>query len=159
MEEPKSKTQKKRDADALQQLGVKLIDLSVEKLAALPLTEALKKAILEAKKLRSHGAVRRQAQLIGKLMRAADSEPIIAAYEQLMAEHNAQTVAFQEVEHWRLKLITGGKDALTEFIASYQPDDIQHLRQLLNKAVIEYNNQQNKGAQKALFRYLRSYLT
>ncbi|MFW2572589.1 DUF615 domain-containing protein, partial [Legionella sp. 29fVS95] len=42
-----------------------------------------------------------QAQLIGKLMRAADSEAILAAYETIIAEDSAQTAAFHELEQWR----------------------------------------------------------
>ncbi|KTD21780.1 ribosome biogenesis factor YjgA [Legionella londiniensis] len=158
MDEPKSKTQKKREADALQKIGVKFVALSVDKLDKLPLSEPLRKAILDAKALRGHGAIRRQAQLIGKLMRAADSDAILAAYDELMAESKAQTAAFHEAELWREKLIHGGKEALTEFIAQYQPEDIQQLRLLIKKAVSEQNLVQQKGAQKALFRYLRTYL-
>ena len=64
MDEPKSKSQKKREADALQKIGVKLIALSLEKLDLLPLPDNLRQAIIEAKLLKSHGAIRRQAQLI-----------------------------------------------------------------------------------------------
>ena len=66
MEEPISKSQKKRDADALQKIGVELVALSLEKLDTLPLPDNLRRAIIEAKSLKSHGAIRRQAQLIGK---------------------------------------------------------------------------------------------
>ena len=67
----------------MQEMGVKLTRLSVEKLKTLPLTEPLLAAILEAKRLKSHGAIRRQAQLIGKLMRSADYEAICQAYQVL----------------------------------------------------------------------------
>ena len=158
MYEPKSKSQKKRDANALQKVGVELIALSLEKLEALPLSDNLKQAILDAKKLKSHGAIRRQAQLIGKLMRAADSDAILAAYDQLRAEGNAKTVEFHEVEVWRERLLDEGKDALSEFIASYPDVDVPKLRQLIKKTVDERNKDQNTGAYKLLFRYLRSCL-
>ena len=45
MDEPKSKSQQKRDADALQKIGVELIELSLEKLTTLPLPDNLKKAM------------------------------------------------------------------------------------------------------------------
>ncbi|ARG96215.1 ribosome biogenesis factor YjgA [Legionella micdadei] len=159
MEELKSKSQKKRDADALQKVGVKLIELSLAKLDTLPLSPNLRQAIIEAKSIKSHGAIRRQAQLIGKLMRAADSEAILEAYEAILAEDRAQTVVFHEVEQWRDKLINGGKEALTEFIAEYQPNDIQQLRQLIKKAVDEQSSGKHTGAAKALFRYVRACLS
>lgn len=158
MDEPKSKSQKKREADALQKVGVQLIALSLEKLDRLPLPDNLRQAIVDAKQLKSHGAIRRQAQLIGKLMRIEGSEEILASYEKLLAEASATTADFHQIETWRMRLINDGKDALTEFIATYQPADVQHLRQLIKKVINEQNKEQHTGASKALFRYLRSCL-
>ncbi|KTC92229.1 ribosome biogenesis factor YjgA [Legionella cincinnatiensis] len=156
MDEPVSKSQKKREADFLQKMGVKFIDLNITKLNLLPLPENLYKAIIDAKSIKSHGAKRRQAQLIGKLMRAADYEEILSVYEQMLEEDSAVTASFHEVEHWRDRLINEGKEALTEFIEAYHPEDVQHLRQLIKKAVDEQQKEKNLGASKALFRYLRS---
>lgn len=156
MDEQVSKSQKKREADFLQKTAVKFIDLSTAKLDLLPLTDNLRKAIVDAKSIKSHGAKRRQAQLIGKLMRAADYEAILAAYEQILDEDSAVTANFHEVEQWRDRLIQDGKDALTEFIDHYQPEDVQQLRQLIKKATDDQIKEKNTGAAKALFRYLRS---
>ena len=89
-------------------------------------------------------------------MRAADYEEILAAYERLLEEDSAVTASFHEVELWRDRLINEGKDALTAFIEAYQPEDVQHLRQLIKKAVDDQQKEKNTGAAKALFRYLRS---
>lgn len=156
MDEYVSKSQKKRDADFLQKMGVKFIDLSVTKLGLLPLPDNLHKAIMDAKLIKSHGAKRRQAQLIGKLMRASDFEEIIAAYEGIVAEESAVTASFHEVEVWRDRLINEGKDALTEFIEAYHPEEVQQLRQLIKKAIDDQAKEKNTGAAKALFRYLRT---
>jgi len=64
-----SKTQRKRDAHALQALGAQLVALSVAQLARLELPEALHEAVVAAQRMRSHGARTRQMQYIGKLMR------------------------------------------------------------------------------------------
>ena len=64
-----SKTQRKRDAQALQTLGVQLVALSAAQLARLELPEALHEAVVAAQRMRSHGARTRQMQSIGKLMR------------------------------------------------------------------------------------------
>lgn len=158
MDEPVSKSQKKREADALQQIGVTLIGWSVSKLDALPLSDSLRKAIIDAKLIKSHGAKRRQAQLIGKLMRACDYEAIVAAYEHMLEEDSAVTANFHEVELWRDKLMEQGKEALTEFINNYQPEDVQQLRQLIKKAVDDRLKEKNSGAAKALFRHLRAII-
>jgi ribosome-associated protein len=159
LEEPKSKSQKKRDADALQKLGVKLIALNMEKLHALPLSENLRQALIDAKSIKSHGALRRQVQLIGKLMRTVNSEAILDAYNAMLAEDKAQTATFHGLEQWRTRLLNEGKVALTEFVQSYKTTDVQQLRQLVKKAVEEQNGGGHTGAGKALFRFLRSCLS
>ena len=64
-----SKSQRKRDAQALQTLGAQLVALSAARLVQLELPEALYEAVLAAQRMRSHGARTRQMQYIGKLMR------------------------------------------------------------------------------------------
>ena len=64
-----SKSQRKRDAQALQALGVQLIALSAAQLARLGLPEVLHEAVLAAQRMRAHGARTRYLQSIGKLMR------------------------------------------------------------------------------------------
>ena len=64
-----SKSQRKRDAQTLQTLGVQLVALSAAQLARLALPEALHEAVVAAQQMRSHGARSRQMQYIGKVMR------------------------------------------------------------------------------------------
>lgn len=158
MDEPVSKSAKKRQAHALQKLGVELVELSEAKLLSLPLSENLYKAIMDAKTIKSHEAKRRQAQLIGKLMRQSDFDAILDAYQIMLDEGNALTAHFHEIETWRDKLIEGDKESLTEFINLYRPDDIQALQQLIRKAKNERLKEQYAGGTKALFRYLRAYI-
>src|SRR5262249_7439727 len=64
-----SKSQRKRDAQALQALGVQLVALSAAQLARLALPETLHEAVVAAQRMRTHGARTRQMQYIGKVMR------------------------------------------------------------------------------------------
>ncbi len=66
---PLSKSQRKRNAHALQALGGQLVALSAAQLARLDLPEALHEAVVAAQRRRSHGARTRQMQSIGKVMR------------------------------------------------------------------------------------------
>ena len=75
-EERPSRSQRKREAQALQRLGVALTRVRATQLAALPLPEELREAVLEAQRLRSRAALARQRQYIGKLMRQIDAAPI-----------------------------------------------------------------------------------
>lgn len=85
MDETKpSKSARKRAYLALQQLGEELIMLRDTDLRTVPLDEDLLEAVLEARRIRKRGALRRQKQYIGKLMgRLDDPEPIRQALERL----------------------------------------------------------------------------
>jgi ribosome-associated protein len=154
----KSKSQQKRDADILQDIGIELVKLQSVKLDELPLDEILKSEIIAARKITSHGALRRQYQLIGKLLRAADHEDIIEQFNKIKAEDKSQTANFHMIEKWRDRLIYEGGEALTAFISQYSPEDIQHLRQLVKKAVLEHSKNTSTGASRALFKYIRDYI-
>jgi ribosome-associated protein len=84
---PPSKSSRKRAAHAAQKMGEHLVRMRQEEVACLPLTDALHTAIVEARRLRGHGALARQYQYIGKLMRDVDMEALEAALE---AQSDAQ---------------------------------------------------------------------
>ncbi|HEX9867311.1 MAG TPA: ribosome biogenesis factor YjgA [Candidatus Tectomicrobia bacterium] len=67
-----SKSQRKREAHALQALGAQLVALPRAHLARMKLPDALREAVLTAQGLRPHGARTRHMQYIGKLMRQLD---------------------------------------------------------------------------------------
>lgn len=84
MDESKpSKSARKREYLALQKLGEDLVTLRESELSSIPLDEDLLEAVREARRIKAHGALRRQKQYIGKLMRHVDPEPINAALERL----------------------------------------------------------------------------
>ena len=78
-----SKSARKRAYLALQKLGEELITLRESDLQAMPLDEELRDAVLEARRIKAHGALRRQKQYIGKLMGRIDPDPIREALERL----------------------------------------------------------------------------
>ena len=78
-----SKSARKREYLALQKLGEELLTLRESELLDIALDEDLLEAVLEARQIRSHGALRRQKQYIGKLMRQIDPEPLRAALARL----------------------------------------------------------------------------
>lgn len=78
-----SKSELKREADALQQAGIRLMSMKEHQLARLPLTDALVRAIDEARRITSHEARRRHAQYVGRLMREADGDLLMQAMDEL----------------------------------------------------------------------------
>ena len=155
MEEDKSKSQLKREAEALQKLGVALTKLSAQQLAKIPMPNELHDAVLQAKTIKSHSAMRRHAQYIGRIMRDIDDiSPIQTAYDNLQQGLSSDRAQFHLIEKWRERLLNGGNDALTEFLDEYQCDDVQHLRHLIKQAIRERDQNKNLGASKTLFRYI-----
>jgi ribosome-associated protein len=71
-----SRSQRKRDAEALQRLGERLLGLSPARLERLALPAPLLEAVLETQRLRSRPARARARQYIGRLMRGLDPAPI-----------------------------------------------------------------------------------
>ena len=85
---PPSKSARKRAAHALQKLGERLVRMKPAEVAALPLPELLVEAIAEARRLRSRGALARQHQYIGKLMRDIDVDALESALARLEVARN-----------------------------------------------------------------------
>src|SRR5437867_9162471 len=97
-EERPSKSQRKRDMHALQDLGAELIELSDENLAAVDLPELLLEAVSEARRISDFEGRRRQLQYIGKLMREIDPEPIRAKLASWKSVSRGETKRFQLAE-------------------------------------------------------------
>jgi ribosome-associated protein len=68
-----SKSQRKREAHALQALGAQLVALPRAHLARIALPDALRAAVVTAQGLHPHGARRRHLQYLGTLMRQLDA--------------------------------------------------------------------------------------
>lgn len=154
---PPSKTRRKREAHARQDIGERLVQLSEERLAAVDLTEDLRRAVLEAKRLRAHGARRRQLQYIGKLMRRAEVEPILAQLEAASQGVQTEAVLLHTVERWRARLLSDDA-ALTGFLEDYPQAQSQPLRALIRDARQEQREQQPPKSSRALFRVLRDVI-
>lgn len=128
-----SKSELKRQAHDQQDIGQALAALPDAALAATPMPEALRDAVLELRRTRSHEGRRRQLQYVGKLMRQADIEPLRAAVAaaQLGRAHDA--LALHKAEHWRAELMADD-DALTRWMAEHPDTDLQRLRTLIRNA-------------------------
>ena len=98
---PPSKTKRKHDMHALQQLGVALIALDPKRLATLDLPEQLVDAIALARTITRHEAKRRQLQYIGRLMRDVDPEPLRVALARFAQGPERERAQFALVEQWR----------------------------------------------------------
>ncbi len=151
---PISKTKLKAEADAQQAIGKKLIDLSKEKLIKLNLPETLFDAVMEAKRLTANGAVRRQLQYLGRLMREVDSAPIIEQLQAWEGKNVQENARFHSMERWRTRLIAE-PNALQEFYSQFPQADIQQLRTLIRNAQREEVAQKPPKSSRELFKLIR----
>jgi ribosome-associated protein len=151
-----SRSQLKREVEALQKLGEELVGLPEKQLAALPLPDPLRAAVEMARRITSRGALRRQRQYIGRLMCDIDPAPIRAALEQLRGTDRASKARFQEHERWRDRLIAEGDTALAEFLERHPEADRQHLRRLVREAAQDAATGHPPRHARELFRYIQS---
>ncbi|SEG21859.1 ribosome biogenesis factor YjgA [Nitrosomonas ureae] len=128
-----SKTKRKRDMHALQEIGEQLVELDPKKLAEFDLPEILSDAIRQARAMQKHGARRRQLQYIGRLMREVDALPIQQKLDSWRQVSIHQTARLHQLERWRESLLSD-EHALTEFAQQYPAADLQRLRSLIRNA-------------------------
>jgi uncharacterized protein DUF615 len=84
----KSRTRRKNEDRALQRLGEQLVALPFDQLETMGLPDELLTAIELARKIKSHGARRRQIQYIGALMRHIDPQPIETALNRIRSKNS-----------------------------------------------------------------------
>ncbi|WP_370641622.1 ribosome biogenesis factor YjgA [Cupriavidus sp. MP-37] len=135
-DEPKSKSQRKRDMTALQDLGAELEALAKDRLARVPMPETLADAIHEARRINSHEGKRRQMQYVGKIMRGLEDEEVEVirqALEGFKGTSKAETARMHLIERWR-ELLLADDAALTRFLAEHPGIDVQALRNTIRNA-------------------------
>ena len=109
-----SKTRRKRESEALQSVGEALIDLPPEALAEAPIPDKLREAVELARRLTKHGALRRQRQYIGKLMREIETDALDDFLAQRAELARAERRRFHALERWRDRILADGEPAVEE---------------------------------------------
>ncbi len=153
-----SRSQRKRDAAVLKDLGDELVALPVAELDALPLDEKLRDAIDLAKRITAHGGAARQRQLIGKLLRKRDVEALRAVIAERVLERRMVARDFHRIEVWRDRLLAEGAPALAALVALEPSLDAAEMKDLIETAQREAASGRPPAAARALFRRLRDTL-
>jgi ribosome-associated protein len=157
-DEKPSKSQRKRDMDALQDLGVQLIALSSDRLGKMDLPGPLLVAVRDAQRFTKHEARRRQLQYIGRLMRSIDPGPIQAALDEINGVSAAANARQHRLEQLRVSLLAD-ESVLGNIALAYPAADLQQLRQLRRTALKEQQLGKPPRAYRELFRMLRELET
>ncbi len=153
-----SKTRRKKDMHALQEIGEQLVELDQKKLSEFDLPEILIDAINLARPMNKHGARRRQMQYIGRLMREIDALPIQQKLDSWHQVSVHQTARLHQLERWRERLLAD-EHALTEFAQKYPQADLQRLRLLIRSAHKEKATDKPPKSFRLLFQELQIAIT
>jgi ribosome-associated protein len=131
-----SRTDLKKESDALQKLGESLLTLRADLLNRLELPDKLFEAVAEAKRITNFEGKRRQMQFIGKLMRKLEAETVESIKEALEVQQKgsaSEKERLHVIETWRDRLIDND-EAFTVWMATFPETDSQALRSLIRQA-------------------------
>ncbi|VTP63071.1 x96 protein [Leclercia adecarboxylata] len=131
-----------------------MVELGKNALDKIPLDPDLRAAIELAQRIKKEGR-RRQLQLIGKMLRQRDVEPIRQALDKLKNRHNQQVALFHKLEQIRDRLIDNGDDAIAEVLNLWPDADRQQLRTLVRNARKEKEGNKPPKSARLIFQYLR----
>jgi len=148
-----SKSQRKRDMTALQDLGESLLRLTNAELARIDLPEELRQAITGSARITSHEARRRHLQYIGKLMRQVDPQPLRAAIDDATGESKQAVALMHRCERLRDALLAD--DGALEAVLTELPGaDAQQLRSTIRAARREHAEGRPPRHARQLYRWL-----
>jgi ribosome-associated protein len=150
-----SKSQRKREAHEMFDLGRELSELSSATLRELPMDDDVLEAVLFAKSIRSHGARKRQLGFLAKLLRNTDTEPLLEALEARLSAARAFNARHHRAEAWRDALLAPGTQSLETLLDARHDIDVQALRQLVRNAQSESLRGKPPASARKLFRMLR----
>ncbi len=131
-----SRTDMKRESDALQKLGEDLLDLRSDLLARLQLSDKLLDALAEARRITNFEGKRRQMQYIGKIMRKLEESQVAAIHAAMDEQRNGsptEKLSVLQAEQWRERLLADD-GALAEWLDSFPATDTQQIRALIRQA-------------------------
>ena len=150
-----SKSQRRREALETRSLASELIKLNAARLSRVPLDDAVRSAIMEARQIRSHVAGKRQLQYVAKLLRRIDLESIIQTLDGFDGEARQLTGRQHRSEAWRDFLLESGDPAVGVLMQQRNDTDTQAVRQLVRNAHKEAARNKPPASARALFRLLR----
>jgi len=151
-----NKSQLKRDAIALLNLGKKLVSLDSTQLKRLEMSDELRESIAEGKAIHQNGARKRHCKFIGKLLREMDIELLEKTINDIEFGTAKANAKFHMIERWRDRLLNPEDiHALDAWLEQYPQTDITHVRQLMRNAQKELKQNKPPKSARVLFQLLR----
>ena len=157
-----SRSQQRRDALEVLELGERLVGMTPAQLEKLPLPDHLLPHIRDAQRITSHIARKRQLAFLAKQMRREDDDTLDAIRDAMDAGGEAarqETALLHRAEAWRERLLgDDGAAALSALMDEFPGADGQRLRQLVRNALAERKAAKPPRAFRELYREVRALL-
>ncbi len=153
-----SRSQIKREAEALQQLGRDIYRLPKRLRATVRLNESLTNALDEADRIKNSDALKRHFQYVGKLLRDLDEQTLDTLRTAVQGAANALQGDHTRLQGMVNQLIEQGRKASETVLAEYPNLERQHLNQLIRNAVRAEAKRPEGGAEPTATRKLKQYL-
>lgn len=154
-----SKTRRKAEMHARQDLGETLVGLDPGRFAEIAaeagLPERLVDAIVAARGITAWGGRKRQLQFIGKLMREIDPAPIERRLDAWAHGQAIDAARQHALERWRERLLAE-PDALDALAAAHPTLDRPRFRALIARARTERERASPPHAYREIFRELKA---
>ena len=157
-DEAPSRSARKRQTQDVTDLGWQLVGLPEADLAAMPLSEDVRDAVMTARRITAHGALARQRLYVGKLLRHEDVEPIRLALEHRGLQNRQRLDREKSIERWRDRLLADEAGAWDELTPQVDPAALREIRALARQARAERTAERPPAAARKLFRRLREAL-
>ncbi|SHN27081.1 ribosome-associated protein [Duganella sacchari] len=152
-----SKSEAKRQSNALQKMGETLVEAPRDRVKRVPMPEDVLEAILMCQTITNHEGRRRQLQFVGKKMRTLDEEEVALiqkAIDSWKGASKSETAAMHALERRREKLLADD-NALTTLLAENPQLEVQHLRTLIRNARKEQAENKPPKAYREIFQILK----
>ena len=148
-----SKSEIKRDAEALKDTGAEMVDLGKNALDRIPLDEDLRAAIELAQKIKRGPPPSAAADRQDAARPRYRADPDRA--RQAENRHNQQVSLFHKLEALRDRPVEEGDDVIPSITDLYPAADRQQLRSLVRNAQKEKAANKPPKAYRQIFQYLR----
>ncbi len=136
---PKSKSERKREAEAVEKLVQEILQLPPTHISQLPCSEELRQEIVEAQKITEHGGRRRQIKYIAKQLRAVDHTAMVMyldATKGLQLQEAQEFRSLERLRNWICQDETGeAAQEAARMFPSLGIDELQDLAEQYRKTV------------------------
>ena len=133
-----TKSQIKRDAEALKTLGKEIYELPAKKRNKLPLSKTLLAAFEEADRIKNLNALRRHFQYVGKILRETDVDAIKTAMGAMDISPLTHQRNDARLEKLIGQLLKPGSNANEELMQANPELNRQQLNQLIRNALKDH---------------------